>query len=92
MADSTEEKGKSTTTLVIETVASLMTAAFGLLAALAWNEAIRALVQQYIGAGNQTLGLFIYAIIVTVIAVVATIYIGKVLARYKAMDLKLKKK
>ncbi len=79
---------KSTRTLVIETVAGLMTAAFGLLAALAWNDAIRAVVEEFISKDNQTLGLVIYAAIVTVIAVIATIYIGRVLAKYRAIDAK----
>ncbi len=71
---------------VIETVAALMTAAFGLLAALAWNEAIRMAVIDWLGEASGTVGLFVYAIIVTIIAVVATIYIGRVLARYKAAE------
>lgn len=71
---------------VIETIAALMTAAFGLLAALAWNEAIKQAIIDLLGQASGTLGLFIYAIIVTIIAVVATIYIGRVLARYKSAE------
>jgi hypothetical protein len=37
---------------IIETIAALMTAAFGLIAALAWNEAIRELIAQYFSAGD----------------------------------------
>jgi len=77
---------------VIETIAALMTAAFGLLAALAWNEAIKALINEFLGPASGTLGLVIYAIIVTLIAVVATIYIGRVLARYKAAEVAEKEK
>ncbi|MEM7815991.1 MAG: DUF5654 family protein [Candidatus Aenigmatarchaeota archaeon] len=65
---------------VIDKIASLMTAAFGLVAALAWNEAIK----NAIGSlGLQAYGPWLYAIIVTVIAVVATIYIGKIAAKAK---------
>jgi hypothetical protein len=88
MVDIKEEKGKSTTTLIIETIAALMTAAFGFVAALAWNGAISKLISDYFSAGDATLGLFIYAIIVTVIAVIAIILIGRVLSKYQARDAK----
>ncbi len=69
-------------TLFLETFAALITAAFGLIAALAWNEAIKALIAQFFQAGNALIGLFVYAIIVTVIAVAVTYVIAKTLARY----------
>ncbi|MEM5812170.1 MAG: DUF5654 family protein [Candidatus Aenigmatarchaeota archaeon] len=65
---------------VIDKIASLMTAAFGLVAALAWNEAIKNAIESL---GLQAYGPWLYAIIVTVIAVVATIYIGKIAAKAK---------
>ena len=79
--------------MVIEQIAALMTAAFGLIAALAWNEAIRTLVTNYFGPeGDPLIGLFIYAIIVTIIAVVATIVIARAAAKAKASDAKLEAK
>jgi len=62
---------------VIEKLATLITAAFGLIAALAWNGAIRAIFDKYYGVGEGIGALVWYAIIVTVIAVFATIWIGK---------------
>lgn len=62
---------------VIEKLASLMTAAFGLIAALAWNTAIQEIFNRYFKPGNTIFALFLYAIIVTIIAVLAAIYIGK---------------
>ncbi|WP_455240343.1 DUF5654 family protein [Methanothermobacter tenebrarum] len=53
---------------VIKTMATLITTAFGLIAALAWNEAIKALIQLFFKAGNALTGLFVYAIIVTILA------------------------
>lgn len=88
MVDIKEEKGKSTATLVIETIAALMTAAFGFVAALAWNGAISAAINKYFAAGDALLGQFIYAIIVTIVAVIAIILIGRVLAKYQAKDKK----
>jgi hypothetical protein len=69
-------------TLFLETFAALITAAFGLIAALAWNEAIKALIAHFFQAGDALTGLFVYAIIVTVMAVSVTYIIAKSLARY----------
>jgi hypothetical protein len=75
---------------IMETIAALLTAAFGLIAALAWNEAIKTLIAQYFAAGDALMGLFIYAIIVTVIAVIAGLLIARSLAKLKAADAKSK--
>ncbi|MBT4604655.1 hypothetical protein HOC01_03380 [archaeon] len=73
---------------VIEKLAALLTAAFGLVAALAWNDAIKAL---FVGpCGSEGAGAlcalssggpWVYAIFVTILAVFATIWIGKVAAK-----------
>ncbi|MBN2111712.1 hypothetical protein JW707_01300 [Candidatus Woesearchaeota archaeon] len=75
---------------LIEKLAALITAAFGLVAALAWNDAIKALFVGPCGSENAGLlcaiafgGPWVYAIIVTVIAVVATVWIGKVAEKAK---------
>jgi hypothetical protein len=68
---------------VIEKVAALMTAAFGLVAALAWNEAIQTIFKTYIGAGSGIWAMLLYAVIVTVIAVFATIKIGQMAEKAK---------
>lgn len=82
---------------VIEKLAALVTAAFGLVAALAWNEAIKALFVGPCGTENagalcslSSGGPWAYAIIVTILAVIATIWIGK--ASDKAQNVKLSKK
>lgn len=68
----------------LETTAALITSAFGLVAALAWNEAIKTAIQKFIEAdGDQVTGLIIYALIVTVIAVTATLLIAMALAKAK---------
>ncbi len=78
---------------VIEKLAALVTAAFGLVAALAWNDAIKALFKGPCGAeGAGSLcslssgGPWVYAFIVTLIAVFAAIWIGKVSARATAQE------
>ncbi len=71
---------------IMETIAALMTAAFGLIAALAWNEAIKELIAQFFTAGDALMGLFVYAILVTIIAVIAGLLIARSLAKLKAME------
>ena len=71
---------------VVEKIAALMTAAFGLIAALAWNEAIKALVAEFLTAGDELMGYLIYAIIVTIIAVIATILIARTANKIKAAE------
>ena len=69
--------------LFLETTAALITSAFGLVAALAWNEAIKAAIALWLSADDEVIGLVIYALIVTVIAVIATILIAMALAKAK---------
>ncbi len=66
---------------VIEKLAALITAAFGLVAALAWNGAIQAIFEKYYGTGSGIEPMLTYAVVVTIVAVLATIWIGKVSSR-----------
>ncbi len=57
-------------------VAGYITAAFGLVAGLAWNEAIKTLINYLFPMSQNTLiAQFIYAIVITVVLVIVTIYI-----------------
>lgn len=72
---------------VLDTIAALMTAAFGLIAALAWNTAIADAVKQYFAKpGDQLVGEFVYAILVTILAVIAIILIARAIARLKSRN------
>jgi uncharacterized membrane protein YuzA (DUF378 family) len=62
----------------IKSMITLATSAFGLVAALAWNEAIQSLFKQIFGAKGSLLSLFLYAIIVTIVAVWVTSRLGKI--------------
>ena len=62
---------------VVKTLAALVTAAFGLVAALAWNSAIQELFRVFFGEQSGVLPMLIYALVVTVIAVIATLAIGR---------------
>ena len=63
---------------VIEKISALLTAAFGFIAALSWNNAITALFTGIFGTPNALIPDLIYAIIVTVIAVVVTIWVSRI--------------
>jgi len=68
----------------LQTMIALASAAFGVVAALAWNSAITALVKEIFGSGAQIVSLFIYAIIVTILAVIVMVQLGKLAERTAA--------
>jgi riboflavin biosynthesis pyrimidine reductase len=62
---------------VLDKFAELITFALGLVAALAWNEAIQQLFTQLLGeAGGALAAKFVYAVIVTLIVIFATIAVS----------------
>ncbi|MGE0014814.1 MAG: DUF5654 family protein [Candidatus Methanomethylophilaceae archaeon] len=73
---------------VLETFATLITAAFGLVAALAWNEAIKKAIASVFSSDGELIGLFIYAIVVTSVAIIFTILIANSLKKAKAKIVK----
>ncbi|MDD5567345.1 MAG: DUF5654 family protein [Patescibacteria group bacterium] len=62
---------------VLDKMVGLATSAFGLVAALAWNEAIQTLFKTVFGTASSIVSLFIYAIAITAIAVWITARLGK---------------
>jgi len=68
---------------LLETFASLITAAFGLVAALAWNDTIKAAIKAIFGTEDDLVGMLVYAVIVTVIAVIMTLLISRSLSKAK---------
>jgi hypothetical protein len=68
---------------VIEKIAALLTAAFGLIAALAWNGAIQAIFKQIFGSAETIGPMLTYAVVVTIIAVWVIIRIGKTEAKIR---------
>jgi TRAP-type C4-dicarboxylate transport system permease small subunit len=65
--------------LTFEKLSALLTTAFGLVAALAWNTAIQEWFKNnpYLNEG----GPWVYAILVTIIAVIATMWISRITAK-----------
>lgn len=68
---------------LLKQMITLSTAGFGVVAALAWNDAIQSFVKEYIdkyfSAGSGIMSRFIYAIIITVIAVLVTYELTKMI-------------
>jgi uncharacterized BrkB/YihY/UPF0761 family membrane protein len=76
---------------VIDKLAALITAAFGLVAALAWNSAIQAIFTEIFGSQSSVPAMVGYAVFVTVIAVFFTLWIG-VLSNKAKKEIEPKKK
>ncbi len=66
--------------MFLQTMIALASASLGLVAALAWNEAIKATLAA-LGLGDSLAGLYAYAIIATAIAVIVLVMLGKAAAR-----------
>lgn len=68
---------------ILTQMVSLATSGFGLVAALAWNNVIQEIVNNYIKPhlpqGSSLLSLFLYAILITTLAVLVTYNLTRVL-------------
>jgi hypothetical protein len=65
---------------MIQTMIALASASLGLVAALAWNEAIKATLAM-LGLGDSLAGLYSYAVLATVLAVVVLVWLGKLASK-----------
>lgn len=68
---------------VLDKIAALVTAAFGLVAALAWNDAIKAVFKEIFGTEDAVGPMLIYAIIITIAAVILTIVVARAASNAK---------
>ena len=68
---------------IVKQMIALSTSGFGLVAALAWNNVIQEFVKTYVNKwlpqGGGLASLFLYAVIITVIAVLVTYQLSKLL-------------
>jgi hypothetical protein len=72
---------------ILDKISNLITTALGLVAALAWNEAIQLLFNQLLGdAGGALAAKFFYAFIGTLIVIFATIAVSRAAARAKKLE------
>lgn len=70
---------------MIEKMAALITAAFGLVAALAWNDLIKTIFTEIFGEVVAIGAMIIYAVIVTIIAVILTMMVARASAKAKSI-------
>ena len=72
---------------LLKQMITLATAGFGLVAALAWNEAVQAFVNDYVNkylsVGSGIVSKFIYAIVITAFAVIVTYQLTKLVGEDK---------
>ena len=67
---------------ILKNISVLMTTAFAFVAGSAWNEAIQTLIKEFIGkSGSAVSSMLIYAVVVTVIAVLVTLFIGRLVGK-----------
>ena len=67
--------------MMVRTMITLASASLGLVAALAWNEAIKATIKKLFGESDSLAGLYAYAIIATILAVVVLVTLSKLAAK-----------
>ena len=72
---------------ILDKFSQLITNALGLVAALAWNEAIQQLFSQLFGeAGGALAAKFFYAVLVTLVVIFATIAVSRAAERAKKLE------
>ena len=75
------------TSEILDKFSQLVTTALGLVAALAWNEAIQQLFNQIFGeAGGALAAKFFYAFLVTLVVIFATIAVSRAAERAKKLE------
>ncbi len=65
----------------IKVTAGLVTTAFAFVAGLAWNQAILAIMKAVLGSPDSITANLIYAILITIIAVLVTVWIARAASR-----------
>jgi uncharacterized membrane protein len=75
--------GKSVeqTKAIFQSMITLASAALGLVAALAWNDAMKAAMKVLLGDAEGLTPLFIYAVLATVIAVLVVVVLSRIASK-----------
>ncbi|RJO59245.1 hypothetical protein C4546_03420 [Candidatus Parcubacteria bacterium] len=69
---------------ITQQIETLLTGALSLVAALAWNEAVKALFEKIFGQASGLIAKFLYAIIVTVVVVWVVTRLSKLSAQVES--------
>ncbi len=72
---------KEQTKMIVQSCIALASAALGLVAALAWNDAIKALMKEILGEDEGLAALFTYAILATLIAVIVVLVLARIASK-----------
>jgi uncharacterized membrane protein YjjP (DUF1212 family) len=75
---------------VVATMISLASAAFGVVAALAWNEAIQATFTRIFGKNARISAMFVYAFLISLIGVMVIVLLGRLATRLNAEPVEFK--
>ncbi|MBI2020769.1 hypothetical protein HYS94_05170 [Candidatus Daviesbacteria bacterium] len=82
------QKERSFRRELVEQLITLSSSGFGLVAALAWNEAIQTFVKEYIQRfypdQSGVISKFLYALIITILAVLITYQLSRLASRFSA--------
>ena len=74
-------KSAAQTRATVQSMITLASAALGLVAALAWNDAIKSAMKAVLGEDDSIAGIFTYAILATLIAVFVLLALAKASAK-----------
>ena len=75
----------------VATIISLLTTAFGVVVALAWNEALSFFFEKTLHTeGSRMVALFVYAIVITTVGVLVIVVLGKLAHRINAEPVEFK--
>ena len=66
--------------MILQSMIALASAALGLVAALAWNDAIKETIRQIMGTDDSLTSKYVYAIFATVLAVVVILILARMAA------------
>ena len=72
---------KETTRIVLQSMIALASAALGLVAALAWNDAIKETIKLLMGNDESLASKYTYAILATAIAVIVILILARLAAK-----------
>ncbi len=73
-----DNEKKSLKLEVVDKLANLAISGLGLVAALAWNDAIQEVFKRFFPSRSGLIGMFAYAIFITVLIVAITINLGRI--------------
>ena len=86
-----KEEGQKIQAEVRKQILSYMVGAFGMIAGLAWNEAIKSLIEYVFPMSRNTwLAKLVYAVIITIIIVSVTIVVTKIFSKKNSEEIQTK--